>query len=201
MKRSFRIVVADDERNMSEYLQEVLPLHGHEVIGVAETGRELLEQVRRLGPDLVIADIKMPDMDGIDAAIEIYREKPVPIILISAHYSPELIERAQADHVMAYLVKPINAAELGPTISIAAARFDQFQAVRQEAVSLRQALADRKVIERAKGILMKKAGLDEQDAFRRLQKMASDRGRKMVDIADMILTMEDLFAPPERIAQ
>jgi response regulator NasT len=193
MSRSLRIIVADDEPNMYEYLQEVLPRLGHEVVGVARTGRELLEQCRAVPPDLVITDIKMPDMDGLDAAAQICQARPVPVILVTAYHDPELIERAQASHIQAYLVKPIKQAELQPAIAIAMWRFEEFQALRQEAANLRQALEDRKVIERAKGILMRRAHLDEQEAFKRLQDLASNENRKMIEIARMIVTAEKAF--------
>ena len=165
---------------------------------MAETGRELVEQCRATHPDLVITDIKMPDMDGIDAAAQIYREAAVPVILVSAYHDAEFIRRAEADHILAYLVKPIKQADLEPAIAIAMRRFEQFQALRKEAADLKQALEDRKIIEKAKGILMKKAGLDEHDAFRRLQKLASDKNRKLVEIAQIILTAEEAFEPPHR---
>ena len=194
MNRALRIAVADDEADMRDYFRKILPLLGHEVVVVAQTGRELVDQCLAHPPDLVITDIRMPDMDGIDAAAEIaHRNGLVPVILVSAYHEQELIERAQLDYILAYLVKPIKQADLAPAISLAMTRFAQFQTLRQEAASLRQALEDRKVIERAKGILMKKAGLDEHDAFRRLQKLASDRNRKLVEIAYMILTADEAF--------
>src|ERR1019366_9473974 len=142
-------------------------------------------------PDLVITDIKMPELDGIDAAIQIYQEKPMPVILVSAYHDAALIERAEMDHIMGYLVIPIKQSDLAPVIAIAVSRFAQFQALQKGAADQRQALSDRKVIERAKGILMKKTGLDEAGAFRRLQKLASDKNRKLVEIASMILTAEE----------
>ncbi len=144
-------------------------------------------------PDLVITDIKMPDMDGIDAASAVYAELPVAIILISAYHDADLIRRAEADHVMGYLVKPIKQSDLEPTIALAIRRSDQFRVLRQEAVDLRQALEDRKIIERAKGILMKKVTVDEPDAFRRLQRLASDKNLKLVEVARMIVTADEAF--------
>jgi response regulator NasT len=198
MSRSLKIVVADDERDMREYFQQILPLLGHQVVGVAQTGRELVELCAAARADLVITDIKMPDMDGIDAAAQIYRNAAIPVILVSAYHDAEFVRRAGADHIMAYLVKPIKQADLEPAISIAMHRFDQFQALRKETADLKQALEDRKVIEKAKGILMKKAGLDEHDAFRRLQRLASDKNLKLVVIAQAILTAEEAFEPPGR---
>jgi response regulator NasT len=198
MSRSLKIAVADDELDMRDYFQQILPHMGHQVVGAAETGRELVDLCARTSPDLVITDIKMPDMDGIDAAVQIYRKAAIPVILVSAYHEPELIQRAGADHIMAYLVKPIKQADLEPVISIAMRRFEQFQALRKETADLKQALEDRKVIEKAKGILMKKTGLDEHDAFRRLQKLASDKNRKLIEIAQMILTAEEALEPPRR---
>jgi two-component system, response regulator PdtaR len=198
MSRALRIAVADDEPDMREWFQTILPLLGHQVVDVAEDGQDLVEKCRAITPDLVITDIKMPDMDGIDAATLIYRNGPIPVILVSAYHDPEFIRRAEADHILAYLVKPIKQADLEPAIGIAMRRFGQFQALRKETSDLKQALEDRKVIEKAKGILMKKAGLDEHDAFRRLQKLASDKNRKLIDIAQMILTAEEALEPPRR---
>jgi AmiR/NasT family two-component response regulator len=191
MIQSFRIAVADDEPDMRDYFQQTLPRLGHTVVAVAQNGRDLVEQCRAAKPDLVITDIKMPELDGIDAAVQIYQDRPVPVILVSAHHDASLIERAETDHIMGYLVKPIRQGDLAPTIAIAVHRFEQFQTLRQETVDLRQALVDRKVIERAKGILMKKASLSEPDAFRRLQKLASDKNKKLVEIATMIVTAEE----------
>ena len=193
-----QIAVADDELDMRDYFQKILPLLGHQVVAVAKTGRELVEHCRAVHPDLVITDIKMPDMDGIDAATEIYCEQPLPVILVSAYHDAQLLRRAEADHILAYLVKPIKQADLEPAIAIAMRRFEQFQALRQDAADMRQALEDRKVIERAKEIFMKKTGLDEPEAFRRLQKLASEKNRKLVEIAQMILTAEEIVHPPRK---
>lgn len=193
MNRSLRIAVADDEADMQDFFRMILPRLGHTVVAVAKTGAELVEHCRTSHPELVITDIKMPDMDGIEAAAKLYRQNPVPVILVSAYNDPEFIRRAEADHVLAYLIKPIKAADLEPAIAIAMRRFEQFQALRKEAADLKQALEDRKTIERAKGILMKKAGLDEHDAFRRLQKLASDKNKKLIEIAQVILTADEAF--------
>ena len=187
MSRSLRIAVADDELDVRDYYKKVLPRLGHQLVAVAQTGRELVESCRTARPDLVIADIKMPDLDGIDAAEEICRDEPIPFILVSAYHHPRLFDRARGDHILAYLVKPTKQADLEAAIAIAVQRFEQFQALRQEAADGRQALADRKTIERAKGLLMKKAGLDEETAFLRLQKLARDRNQKLVEVAEMVL--------------
>jgi response regulator NasT len=191
MNAPLRIAVADDEPDMREYFCKILPRLGHRVVAVAADGHELLALCRAQQPDLVITDVKMPEMDGIDAATALYKERPLPVILVSAYHDPALVARAEADHILAYLVKPIKQADLGPAIALAMRRFEQFEALRREAADLRQALEDRKVIERGKGILMKKAGLDEQDAFRRLQRLASDKNLKLVEVARALVTAEE----------
>jgi len=193
MNQALRIAIADDEPDMRDYFQQVLPRLGHTVVAVAQNGRELVKLCRTTTPDLVITDIKMPELDGIEAAIQIYQELQIPVILVSAFNDAALIERAESDHVMGYLVKPIKQADLAPTIALAVRRFEQFKAMRQEASDLRQALADRKVIEKAKGILMKKGKLDEPEAFRRLQKLASEKNQRLIEIATMIVTAEEAF--------
>ncbi len=195
MTDPLRIVVADDEPDMRDFFERMLPICGHQVVAVAETGRELIEHCRALEPDLIITDIKMPDMDGIEASTIVCRHRPVPVILVSAYHDPELIRRAEADYVLAYLVKPIGQADLEPAIALAVRRFHQFEAVRKEASDLRQALADRKVIEQAKGILMKVAGTDEKDAFHRLQQLAAEKNQKLIEAAHNVVAMEKAFRP------
>jgi response regulator NasT len=198
MSRSLRIAVADDEPDMQEYYRTILPELGHVVVAVAETGRELVARCREQRPDLVITDIKMPDMSGLDAAAQLDRDGPIPVILVSAHHDAELIRRAEENHVLSYLVKPIKEADLAPAIAIVMRRFEQFQDLRKEAADLKQALEDRKLIERAKGLMMKKASLDEAEAFRRLQRLSSEQNRKLVEIARMLLTAEEAFQQPQQ---
>jgi response regulator NasT len=195
MSTSLRIAVADDEPDMRDYFQKCLRRLGHQVVAVAQDGRELVERCRAARPDLVITDIKMPELDGIDAAVAIYRERPVPIILVSAYHDAALVERAEADHVLGYLVKPIKQGDLEPVIALAMRRFEQFEALRREAADLRQAMEDRKVIERAKGVLMARGPLDEQAAFRRLQELAGEQKGKLVEAAQMVLRAEEAVGP------
>lgn len=147
MKSILRIAVADDEPDMRDYFQRMLTRLGHQVVVVAATGRELVELCRASMPDLIITDIKMPELDGIDAASTIYREHPVPIILVSAYHDGALIERAETDHVLAYLVKPIKKVDLEPTIALVMRRFKQLQALRKDVAELRGSSGGPKGIE------------------------------------------------------
>jgi AmiR/NasT family two-component response regulator len=195
MNSGLRIAVADDEVEMRDFFEKALPRYGHQVVAVAENGVQLVEHCRQLKPDLVITDIKMPELDGIEASSQICQERPVPVILVSAYHDPALIARAEADHVLAYLVKPIGLADLPPAISIAMRRFAELQALQKECKDLRQALTDRKVIEQAKGLLMKLAGIDEKEAFHRLQELASEKNQKLIDAAQSVLAVEKALAP------
>jgi two-component system, response regulator PdtaR len=195
MTSGLRIAVADDEPEMRDFFEKVLPRFGHQVVAVAENGAQLVEHCRRTQPDLIITDIKMPDMDGIEACGIICQERAIPAILVSAYHDPALIARAEADHVLAYLVKPIGLADLQPAIAIAMRRFGELQALQKDCSDLRQALSDRKIIERAKGLLMKLAGIEEQEAFQRLQQLASEKNQKLVDAAQSILDVEKALVP------
>jgi response regulator NasT len=195
MTATLRIAIADDEPLMREYYLDTLSVLGHQVTCAVRTGRELVAHCRGDRPDLIIADIRMPDMDGIDAVGELNREGPIPAVLVSAYHDPELFERASMEVILAYLVKPIKQADLEAAISIAMQRFEQFRTMHQESGELRQALEDRKLIERAKGVIMKRAGLDEEKAFLRLQRLARDSSQKMAEVARMILKTESAFQP------
>jgi AmiR/NasT family two-component response regulator len=196
MNASLRIAIADDEPLMRDYYREALARMGHRVTTAASDGRGLIEGCRADRPDLILTDIKMPGLDGIDAAVEIGGGEPIPIILVSAYHDGELLERAGGGHVFGFLVKPIKQDDLKAAIAIAMRRFEDSRALREEAGELRQALEDRKVIERAKGVLMKKAGLDENEAFKRLRRLARDGNQKLVEVARMVLTAEAAFEPP-----
>ncbi len=195
MNKSLRITVADDEPEMREYFESTLAVLGHQVVAAATSGRELIELCQATKPDLVITDIKMPDMDGLDAAHEIGSGMSIPCIIVSAHHDPEFIARAQDNQVLAYLVKPIKQADLETAIALAMRRYREFQALFRQADSLRQALEDRKLIERAKGLLMQRAGLDEPAAFARLQKLASDNNWKLAQAALSLLASDAAFHP------
>jgi len=195
---ALRVALADDEPEIRDYLKEALPRLGHQVVGVASTGRQLADLIRTTAPDLVITDIKMSDMDGIEASMEVNRHKQVPVILISAHHDAETLTRAAADHIMGYLIKPISEPELKAAIALAMTRFQHYMALVKESADLRQALEDRKIIEKAKGIVMRRLRVDEDEAFRRLRKHASDQNQKLAEIGRRVIAAEEIFHDLER---
>jgi len=198
-RTGLRIVVADDERDMRQFLQEMLTHLGHTVVGAAETGRQLVEQCRVAAPDLIVTDIKMPDLDGLEAAAEANRARSVPVVVISGHHEAPLLERASVDYVMTYLVKPVKPTDLQAAATLAVSRFAHLQQARGEAADLRQALEERKIVERAKGAVTRRVGVPEDDAYRLMRKMASDHNKKMVDVARQILTAEETFRSLEEV--
>jgi two-component system, response regulator PdtaR len=198
-RTGLRIVVADDERDMRQFLQEMLTHLGHTIVGAAETGRQLVEQCRAAAPDLVVTDIKMPDLDGLEAAAEANRVRPIPVVVISGHHEAPLLERASVDYVMTYLVKPVKPTDLQAAVTLAVTRFGHLQQARGEAADLRQALEERKIVERAKGAVTRRVGVPEDDAYRLMRKVASDHNKKMVDVARQILTAEETFRALEEI--
>ena len=159
MDQSLRIIAADDEPLILANLQEMLSALGHDVVASVGTGSELVEQCQALRPDLIVTDIKMPEMDGLEAAQQLRGdERPVPFIIVSAHHDPEFVQRALENYVLSYLVKPIQEHELRIAIRLVMQRYREFQALKEQAESLQQALQERKLVERAKGILMKRGG-------------------------------------------
>ncbi len=192
VSRSLSIAVAEDQDDTREYFEELLPRLGHRVVTVRD-GRQLVEQCRQSTPDLIIADVKMPNMDGIEAAAAVNREHAVPVVLVSAYHESELLARAGQAPVMAYLIKPVKQASVEAAIATAVARFDELQASRKESESLRQALEDRKLIERAKGIVMERLVVDERVAYRRMRRLSSHQNRKLVEVSQTILAAEEVF--------
>lgn len=194
-----RIAIADDDRDVREFLQRFVPLLGHSVNSVATTGLELVDQVRQSPPDLIIADVKMPDMTGLEAVEAISRIAPVPVILVTGHAVPAWLEKAKDLGVMAYLVKPVTEHDLAPAIALARRHFEEVQALRKESAELKQALEERKLVERAKGAVTRRCAVNESEAYRRMRKVASNANRKMVDVAREILAAEEMFHRMETV--
>jgi AmiR/NasT family two-component response regulator len=190
---ALRILIADDESIRLLSLRQQLAALGHQVVAEASNGREAVALALATRPDLAILDIKMPVMDGIEAAQEITRHRPIPIILLTAYNETELVERAAQANISAYLMKPVAEEDLLPAITLALTRFRQFEALRREVNDLREALEARKVIERAKGILMRRLNLTEEEAFRRLQKQSQDTNRKLAQVAEAIILADQML--------
>ncbi len=183
-----RILIADDEAIRLMSLRTQLASLGMDVVGEATTGREAVRLAEATRPDLAILDIKMPDGDGIEAARAITGARPIPIILLTAFTDPPLVERAAAAGVFAYLVKPVGEEDLLPAILTARARFGEFRELRKEVTTLSEALEARKVIERAKGLLMDRLKISEAEAFRRMQIQSQRENRRLVEVARAIIT-------------
>src|SRR5476649_2690354 len=184
---AMRILIAEDETIIRLDLRALLEGAGHEVVAEARDGEEAVSLAREHAPDLAVLDVKMPKLDGIDAARRILEERPIPIVMLTAYGQAEIVSRAVEAGVYGYLVKPFREQDLLPAIQSARARHDELQALRAEAESLAEALASRKAIERAKGLLMEKEGLTESDAFARLRKASQVSGRPLKVIAEAVV--------------
>jgi response regulator NasT len=182
-----RILVAEDETIIRLDLKHLLERAGFEVVAEAKDGEEAVALARSERPDLALMDVKMPRLDGIEAARRILDERPIPIVMLTAYGQQELVARAAEAGVFGYLVKPFREQDLLPAIHTARARHEELQALREEAESLQEALAARKVIERAKGLLMLKEGLTEDEAFSRLRRASQASQRPLKVIAEAVV--------------
>ncbi len=188
-----RIVLADDEAIIRMDLKEMLTSLGYVVVGEAGDGRSAVNLARELRPDLVIMDIQMPDLDGIDAAQELSAESIAPVLLLTAYSQQELIQRARtAPAVVGYLVKPYRESDLAPAIEVALARHREFRTIQGELHDIHESLETRKVVERAKGLLMDTQGLKEAEAFRKIQKLSMNARKSMREVAEAILLANEL---------
>ena len=187
-----RILIAEDETIIRLDLRSTLEEAGFEVCAEARNGEEAVELARAEGPDLAILDVKMPKLDGIEAARRILAERPIPVVMLTAFDQQELVSRAVEAGVFGYLVKPFRESDLLPAITAARARHAELQALREEAESLAEALETRKLVERAKGLLMEREGLTEQEAFSRLRRASQSSSRPLKVVAEAVLAT---FAP------
>lgn len=185
--KSLRIVIADDEAIIRLDLKKMLEDLNYEVVAEAADGLQAVEAAKAYKPDLVILDIKMPGMDGIDAAKIIAEEKIAPVLLLTAYSQLDLVNRAKDAGVFSYLVKPFKSADLMPQIEVTVARWESVQKIEEEAKSLEDKLETRRSVDRAKGILMDQYGLKEQEAFRRIQVQSMNTRKSMREIAEAII--------------
>jgi response regulator NasT len=189
-----RVLIAEDETIIRLDLKDLLERSGFEVCAEARDGEEAVELARSAQPDVAIMDVRMPKLDGIEAARRILDERPIPIVMLTAYGQDELVQRAAEAGVFGYLVKPFREQDLVPAIRTARARHEELSALREEAESLAEALAARKAIERAKGLLMAKESLSEQEAFERLRKASQLSGRPLKVVAEALIAT---FAAPD----
>ncbi|MCL4466453.1 MAG: response regulator [Chloroflexi bacterium] len=187
-----RVVIADDESIIRMDLREMLQSLGYLVVGEAGDGISAVNLARELKPDLVIMDIKMPDLDGIAAAKMLTEERIAPVLLLTAFSQQELVEGAKEAGVVGYIVKPFRESELVPAIEVALARFKEFRSLEREAADLKDTLETRKLVERAKGVLMDTQGLKEAEAFRKIQKLSMNSRKSMRQIAEAILLAHEV---------
>lgn len=188
-----RIIIAEDNAKTRVFLKNQLELLGYTVIAAVSNGKEAVKLVSELKPNLVIMDIKMPEMDGLTAAAMITSNGPMPIILITGLSSEETASKAIEAGVFAYLVKPVTKKQLEPAISLALARYNEFKSLKVEVDDLKDAMETRKLIERAKGILMKRCSISEDEAFKLLQAHSQKENKKMREIADNIISASKLI--------
>ena len=182
-----RILIAEDETIIRLDVRTLLEKAGHEVVAEARDGEEAVALAAEHDPDLIVMDVRMPHVDGIEAARQITDRKPVPIVMLTAYAEQDLVTRASEAGAFAYLVKPFREVDLLPALNTARARFEEHEALREEAADLAEALASRKAVERAKGILMSKDGIDEAEAFRRIRAASQKTGRTMRVVADALI--------------
>jgi response regulator NasT len=186
-----RIIVADDESIVRADLKEMLTNLGYLVVGDVGDGQSAVNLARELRPDVVLMDIRMPNMDGIQAAKILTEEQIAPVVLLTAYGQKELVAQAKEAGVVGYLVKPFRETDLLPAIEVALSRFAEFSQVRSEVEDLRDALETRKKVERAKGILMDSQGIEENEAFRKIQKMSMNTRKPMREVAEAIILAHD----------
>ena len=194
-----RVLVAEDDPIIARALMERLRSLGHDPLGPAGDGLQAVALARESLPDLYLFDVEMPNIDGLEAAKQLAGDGlRRPVVVVTGVDDPSLIERSIASGVSAYLTKPIDSRELEAAIALAAARHAEFQALEAEVDRAQQALEDRKLVERAKGLLMSALDLSEQDAFRRLQLTARERNLRLADVAGRIVEQQSLLEPTRR---
>jgi response regulator NasT len=193
MADSLRVLIADDEALHNLALSSQLDTLGHQVVATAANGKEAVELARECRPDIIFLDIRMPVMTGPEAAHQITADRPVPIIILSAYSDTRTVDEATRSPVFHYLVKPVDPDDIAPAIAVARARFDDWSDARRQRDQLEVKLEERKLIERAKGLLMDTRNLSEREAYRFLQKTSQDKNTPMVELARKILLAAPLL--------
>ncbi|GAA1482994.1 ANTAR domain-containing response regulator [Gordonia sinesedis] len=186
-QQTHRVLVAEDDSLIRMDLVEMLREEGYDVVGEAPNGQVAVDLTESLTPDLVIMDIKMPVRDGIDAATEIAGKRLAPVVMLTAFSQRDFIEKARDAGAMAYLVKPFTKADLVPAIEVAVSRYQELKLLEGEVASMQERLETRKLVERAKGLLMEKQDLTEPEAFSWIQRAAMDRRATMKAVAQVVV--------------
>jgi AmiR/NasT family two-component response regulator len=185
--KAYRVLIVDDEPVIRLDLRTMLEAMGHEVVGEADNGVDALQLARTLQPDLVIADLMMPEMDGIELSRRLAKERIAPVLVLTAYSEPEMVMGADRAGVLGYLVKPFREADLAPAIQVAISRYRELRALETQNLNLAQEMQARRRIGRAKRVLMQQLGIAEEDAFRRLQQTAEQTGKPLAEVAEAVL--------------
>ena len=196
MNRPYKVLIADDEKPVAAGLQGQLETLGYDVVAVVDDGQRAVEVCRRTLPDVAILDIEMPGLDGLSAARQINRDPGTPVIILTAHGHPNLVDQAVQDGVVHYLLKPVTSPTLHAAIQVAVARAQELRVLRDNVNQLEMSLRERKLIERAKGILMTRRNMTEPEAFRFLQRQSQDRRMPMAKLAESIVQADELLETP-----
>jgi len=198
MNDTTRVRIAEDESLIALQMRQALTEAGYEVLAEARTGTEAVRLAASLRPELILMDIRMPEMDGLQAARQIWKAGATAIVMVTAYGDEALVEAALAAGASGYLVKPVHRRQLVPAVRLALERFRALEQARSEAAGAREALETRKLVERAKGVLMQRAGLSEAEAFRRLQRLSTDRCQPMKQTALQVLAADGILSekPP-----
>ncbi len=190
MLKKLRILLADDEAILRLDLREMLTEAGHEIAGEAANGEEAVNMARSLKPDFIIMDVKMPGMDGIAAAEIIAAENIAPVLLLTAYSQQDIVDKAKDAGVIGYLVKPVREEQLFPAMEIAVSRFAEIQTLNKEVGNLKESLETRKLLDRAKGILMTVHGMTEQEAYRKMQQFSMSKRITLKELAEKIIAAD-----------
>jgi response regulator NasT len=200
MAEAMKVLIAEDEPVVAQGLRVQLEELGHSVVGVAYDGRDAVAKAGSLAPDFILLDIKMPRLDGLEATRQIMAHRPAPIVLVTAHSDPDLIQQAMVNGVMGYLVKPVNRKDLVPAIALATSRFGDLMALRKDVQGLKEALVLRQQVARAKGILERRMGLNEDEAHKRIQHLARHERCTLGEAAGKVIAADRFFAHLETLS-